>query len=130
MRVGKVGVARRGPMPLVAEDFPDQGEVLACHDGLAGCGMAQIVQAQSAEPGIDADRALVGREAVGAMAFGVAREQERIWLARAGQRGDVRALGFAEPQGARVSLRVAEPDRGFAEVAPAKIEQLAAAAAG
>ena len=40
MIVGKVGVARRPPVPPVAEQLADQGQVLARHDGLAGCRVA------------------------------------------------------------------------------------------
>ena len=81
MRVGKVGIARCGPVPPVAENFADQGQVLARHDGLTGRSVPQVVQAQPAEPGIGADRTPAVREAPFAPAFGVAREHERIGVA-------------------------------------------------
>ena len=51
-----MGVARRGPVPSVPEQLADQGQVFARHDGLAGCGVAKVVQAQPAEPRVFADR--------------------------------------------------------------------------
>ena len=48
--VGEVGVARRRAVAPVAEEPADLGQVLAGHDGLAGHGVAQVVQAQPAEP--------------------------------------------------------------------------------
>ena len=41
MLVGKVCLARRGSLPPVAEQFADEGQGLARHDGLAGGGLAQ-----------------------------------------------------------------------------------------
>ena len=70
--------------------------------------MAQVVQAQAAELRIRADRTPAVREAVGAPAFGIVREQGRIGIARAGKRGHVRPRGFAERHRARTSLRVGQ----------------------
>ena len=38
---GEVGVARRGPVPPVAGQPADQGQVLARHDGMAGYGVPE-----------------------------------------------------------------------------------------
>ena len=83
VHIVKVGVAGGCAVSAMSEQLADQGQVLARHDGLAGCRMAQVVQAQPAEPGIGADRPPAGREAPFAAASGVAREQKRIGLARA-----------------------------------------------
>ena len=128
--VGKVGVARRGAVAAMAEQLADQGQMLARHDGLAGRRVAQVVEAQPTEPGIGADRAPARCEAVGAPAFGVAREQERIGVARTGQRLDERPCRLAERHGARAGLRIGEIDGVGPDVAPAQIEHLAAAASG
>ena len=45
MGIGKVGVARRGPVPPVPERPADQRKILAGHHGLAGGGMAKVMQA-------------------------------------------------------------------------------------
>ena len=74
VRIVKVGVARRGAMAPVAEQLSNQGQILTCHDGLTGRRVAQVMQAQTAELRVRADRAPAGREAVRAPAFGVARE--------------------------------------------------------
>ena len=50
--IGEMGVARRGPVPAMPKQLADQRQVLARHDGLAGCRVAQVVEAQPAEPGI------------------------------------------------------------------------------
>ena len=84
VRVGKVGVARRGPVPLVPEQLADQGQILAGHDGLAGGGVPQIMQPQPAEFRIGANCPPAGCKAEGAPAFGVARKKERIGVARTG----------------------------------------------
>ena len=84
VRIGKVGVARRGAMPVVPEEPADERQTFAGHDRPTCGGVAQVVQAQAAELRIRADRAPAGREAVRAPAFGVSREQERIGVARAG----------------------------------------------
>ena len=94
-------------MPPVSEQLADLGQVLAGHHGLAGHGVAQVVQPQPAELRIGADRAPAGNQTVLAAAFGVAREQERERVARAGQRGDMRPRRRAERYRARASLTVA-----------------------
>ena len=43
VRIGKVGVARRGLVPSVSKQLADQGQILARHDGLTGGGVTQIV---------------------------------------------------------------------------------------
>ena len=85
----------------MTEQPADQGQVLARHDRLAGGGMAQVVQAEPAESGVFADRAPALGEAVGAAAFGEAREQEGVAPVGSGRRGDVLACGFAERDRAR-----------------------------
>ena len=42
--IGKVRVARRGPVLPMAEQLADQGQILARHNGVTGGGMAQIMQ--------------------------------------------------------------------------------------
>ena len=92
--------------------------------------MAQVVEAQPAESGIGAYRPPARREAVGAPPFGVSWKQERLRVARAGQRLDERPRGFAERHGTRAGFRSHEIDGILADVAPAQIEHFAAAAAG
>ena len=43
--IGKVGVARRGAVPAVAEQLANERKILARHEGLAGRGVAQVVEA-------------------------------------------------------------------------------------
>ncbi len=86
MGIGEVGVACRRTMAPVAEQLSHKRQVFAGHDGVAGCRVAQVVQAEPAEAGILAGRAPAGREAVGTPAFGMAREQEGIRVAGTGQR--------------------------------------------
>ena len=130
VRIGKVGVARRGAMPVVPEKPTDEGQTFARHNRLTCGGMSEVMQAQAAELRVFADRAPAGREAVRAPAFGVARKQERIGAASTGQRGDVRPRGFAERHRARASLRVFQVQRIGSDVPPAQIEHFAAAASG
>ena len=47
--VGEVGVAGGGPMPFVSKQLADQGQVLAPHDGVAGNGVAEIVNSKRTE---------------------------------------------------------------------------------
>ncbi len=103
MAVRKVGVARRGAVPSMPEELAHERQVLARHDRLAGGGMAQVMEAQPAEPRVGADRAPGFRQYPYAPAFGMAREQERVRLARAGQRGYVLSRGFAERDRAATS---------------------------
>ncbi len=60
----------------------------------------------------------------------MAREQERVRVTEAGQRLDERPCGLAERHGARAGFRIAEVQGVRANVAPAQVEHLAAAAAG
>ena len=62
--VGEVGVPRRGPVPPVTEQLPDQGQVLARYDGVTRRRMPQVMQAQPAEFCVRADRVPAGGEAV------------------------------------------------------------------
>ena len=125
-----MGVGGGGPVPPVAEQLPDLGQVLARHDGLARRRVAQVVQAQPAEPGVVADRAPAHVETMGVLASGKLREQERVRVAGAGQRGDERPRGLAERHGARHGLRVFEGQGVAADIPPAQIEDFAAAASG
>ena len=115
--IGKVGVARRGAMPVVPEEPTDDRQTFARHDRLTCGGVVQVMQAQAAELRIRSDRAPAGREAVGAPAFGVARKQERIGVVRIGQRGDVRPRRPAERHRARAGFRIAKVDGVLAETA-------------
>lgn len=72
MTVGKVGVARRCAAPPVPELFADEWQVPARHDGMAGRGVPEAMEAQPAERGIGADRAPEGDEAGLAAAMGSA----------------------------------------------------------
>ena len=128
VRVGKVGVARGGPVPPMPKQLPDQRQVLARHDGLAGRRVPEVMQAEPAEPGIGADRPPVIRQNPDTPAPGMPREQECIRTARAGQRVDERPRGLTERHRARAALRVFEIDGVLADVAPAQIEHFAAAA--
>ena len=105
MGIGGVGVACRRTMPPVAGQLSHKRQVFARHDGVAGCRVAQVVQAEPAELGIFADRPPAGREGAGAPAFGMVREQEGVRVAGAGQRLDERPRGLAgrtdNPTGAR-----------------------------
>ena len=65
MRITKVRIARRGFVPAMTEEVADQGQVFASHDGLTGSHVsAKVVQPQSHEPGISADRPPARNETV------------------------------------------------------------------
>ena len=51
-----VSVARRRAVPSMPEQLADQGQILARQAILAGCRVAQVMQAQPAELRIRADR--------------------------------------------------------------------------
>ena len=59
----------------------------------------------------------------------MARKQERVGIARAGQRLEERSRGLAERHRARAGLRIGESDGVPTSVAPAQIEHFAAPAA-
>ena len=101
-----MGVARRGPVPAMPKQFADLWQVLARHDRLAGRRVAQVVQAQPVKLRVGAYRPPARREAPIAPTFSVLRAQERIRVARVGQRGDERSRGPAERHGARANLRI------------------------
>ena len=105
VRIGKVSVAGCGPVSPMPEQLADQGQILARYDGLAGGGMARVMQAKPAELRISARCPPAMSENPDTPAFGVARKQERIGVARTEQRGDVRPRGFAERHGARAGFR-------------------------
>ena len=69
VRIGKVGVACRGAMPVVPEKPADERQTFARHNRLTCGGIAQVMQAQAAELRVRADRAPAGREAVRAPAL-------------------------------------------------------------
>ena len=110
VRIGKVGVAHRGPMSPMTEQLADQEQVLTRHHGLAGGGMPQVVQAKAAELRVVAYLPPARCEAIRSPTFGVARKQERSGVARSGKRLDVRSRGLAERHGARAGLRVWQID--------------------
>ena len=43
VRIGKMGVARRGPVPPMAEQLADQRKVLARHDRLTGYRVPKVM---------------------------------------------------------------------------------------
>lgn len=55
MRVGKVSIARRCPVPTVPEEFTDQRKIFSGHDGQAGSCKVNVVQVDLAERGVLAD---------------------------------------------------------------------------
>ena len=111
MAIGKVGVARRGPVPPIAEQLPDQRQVLARHDGLTGCRVPQVMQVKVAEIRIFADRPPARGKAVCAPTLGVAQERERAEVTRTGKRLDMRPRGLAERHRARAGLRYSQVQR-------------------
>ena len=76
--VGKVSVTGCGPVPPVPEQAADQGQVLAGHDGMAGIGVAKIVESQPTETRIFAHGAPARRELELSPALSISREQEGI----------------------------------------------------
>ncbi len=68
VRIGKVGVACRGAMPVVPEKPADERQTFARHNRLTCGGMAQVRQAQTAELRVRADRA-PGRDGAGRQAL-------------------------------------------------------------
>ena len=74
MPIGKVGVARRGPVPPMPEQLADQRQILARHHGVAGCRVPKVVQAKPAELRVFAYRPPARCEVIRAPTFGVARE--------------------------------------------------------
>ena len=97
MAVGQICVAGGRAVATVPEQLADLGQVLAADDGLAGHGVSQVVQARPAEVRIAAHRAPAGGQAGLAASFGIAREQERVRVARAGQCDDERSPFLRRP---------------------------------
>ena len=111
VRVGKVRIARRGPVPPMPENPADQGQVLAGHHGLTGYRVPKFLQAKAAEFGVGADCAPAIPERIVALAVRKAPEHESVGIARAGQRHDLRLRGLAEQHRARASrLSATVPD--------------------
>ena len=96
MPVGKVGVSRRGRMPPMPKQLADERQVLAGHDRMAGCGVAEVMQPQLAKLRIAANRPPAFRKTVCSPALGVSRKQKRIGAPLAGQRVDMRPGGLPE----------------------------------
>ena len=80
--VREVRVAGSGPMPPVPEQPADHRQVLPGHDGMTGCGVAEIVKAQSAKLGILANTPPACGEAVCTPALGISGEQEGVTAPR------------------------------------------------
>ena len=76
VRIGKVGVARRGAMPVVPEKSTDERQTFARHNRLTCGGMAQVMQAQAAELRIRADRAPASSKTVPVLAPGAVRSRQ------------------------------------------------------
>ena len=119
MPVGKVRIARRCPVPPMAEQLADQRQVLARHDGLTRRRMTKVMQAKPAELRVYADRASSDNKAVRIPALGKFREQERIGATLSGQRVDLRPRGLAERHRTRAGLGVRQVECVAANVAPA-----------
>ena len=78
-------------MASVPKQLAHQRQILAGHDGLTGGGVAQVMQTQPPELRIVADCVPAGvARLYCAPAFSVAREQERVRVARAS--GSVAAM--------------------------------------
>ena len=90
----------------------------------------RFVQARPAEVRIAAHRAPAGGQAGLAVSFGIAREQERVRVARAGQCDDERSRGRTEWHPARSSLAIGQRHGVIADVAPAAVEHFAAPTPG
>ena len=67
--VGEMGVTGGGPVPPMAEQPADLGQVLPGHDRVTGHGVPQIMKPHPAKPGIRTDRVPTRPEAVCATAF-------------------------------------------------------------
>ena len=107
---GEVRVSGGGSMPPVAEQLSDQGQVFAEHDGMAGHGMAEIVNPKRAEAGILAYSAPARPQAVVAALLRIAGKQEGVGPPRAGQFVENHLGGFAKGYGARPGLTVRQSD--------------------
>lgn len=105
MAVGQVHIARRRAVSAVSEQLAHLGQLLAGHDGVARYGVPKVVQAQPAEVRPLARRVPALRGAADAPTFGKLREQERLRVARAGQRVDVRPRRAARCVAPPSSLR-------------------------
>lgn len=81
-------ISRRSPVPPVSQEFPDQRQILAGHDGMASHGMPEVVESQLAEPGIFAHRPPTSSKAVLALSIGVSRKEEVVRSPLTGQRLD------------------------------------------
>ena len=97
---------------------------------MAGRRVSQIVEPQSAELRILANRPPASGEAVLTPAFRLSRKQERIGTPLPGKRFDTRPCGLAERHGAGSGLAIRQLDGLGPDVAPAKIEHLATPASG
>ena len=125
-----MGIARRGCMVAVTEQLAHKLQVFVRHDGVARRRMAKVVRSDLAELRVVADRAPARDEAVCVSASGGPREQRIIRAASSGRRVDDGPGGLAEGHTARPGPRVEQSNRAVADVAPAKIEHFAPAAAG
>lgn len=130
MRIGDLCVACRGPVSAVPEQPANQRQCLARHGRLAGDRGSKVTRAEPAELRIRANRPVTVRESADTPAFGVARIQGRVWFTVTGQRLSGRSRSFAERHCERAGLRVGEIDSFLADVAPARVEDVATAASG
>ena len=92
--------------------------------------MAKIMQPQSTQLRVCADRPPASGEAAHTAAFGVSREQKRIGVARTGQRNDVRPRGLVERYRTGAGLATRKVDCVGPDVSPAQIMHFAPAASG
>lgn len=106
--MGNVGVASGFPVAAVPEQHADQAKVLARHDGLARGRMTHAMQPHPVRLRVGAGRAPAGDNAVGAPAFGMAREPESMGIVVSGQSIDRCPCGFAERHRAPASLEVGQ----------------------
>ena len=116
MRIIKMGVACRGPVPPMPDQLAEQRQVLARHDrGLASRRVPEVMRAQPAELSVGAYRPPARREAVGAPACGVSREQEHIQVAATASSQRASWASSARPSraGSSASRKLARLFLGF-----------------
>lgn len=81
MAGGKVGIARCRPGAAVSKQLAKQWQIFAGHYGLTGGRVPKVMPAQPAELRICARRPPASCQNPDTPACGVARKQERVWIA-------------------------------------------------
>ena len=108
----------------------EQGQIFAGHDGMAGIGVAKIVESQPIEIRVFAHRARVRRELELPLVLGVSREQEGVSAPLTGERIKDGTGTFPKGDGARRGLAVGKADRFLSGVAPSETEPFTERAGG